>query len=400
MAINFNSFTEGTTAGGATPIQTNDYVVGFDAAVPGGERKWAITTLAQSVSSVMNAELVNTINNTGVSKIIAGSNVTITSTGAGGTGNVTINSTAAGGGGGTVTSVTGTAPISVANGTTTPAISLGTVPITSGGTGATTAAAARTNLGAGTGNGTVTSVTGTAPISVATGTTTPAISLGTVPITSGGTGATTAAAARTNLGAGTGDGTVTSVTGTAPISVANGTSTPAISIAAATTSAAGTMSSTDKTRLDDASATNGIVKCNGSGDFSAAVAGTDYLTSATLGSSPAAAKAWALFTDSPSFQEKTSHGISSITKTGAGNYVVNFSTAMVDTDYTFIGQVGAMQSTGSDGPDARYAVGFSYPTLGDSPVDKTTTSCRIRTVVNGLEDGSAAAQDVSFVIFR
>lgn len=61
MAINFNSFTEGSTAGGATPIQTNDYVVGFDTAVPGGERKWAITTLAQAVSSVMQTELNNKI---------------------------------------------------------------------------------------------------------------------------------------------------------------------------------------------------------------------------------------------------------------------------------------------------------------------------------------------------
>jgi len=133
---------------------------------------------------------------------------------------------------GTVTNVTGTSPISVATSTTTPAISLGTVPITNGGTGSTTAAGARTNLGAttlgsnmftltnpsaitfpqfnadntvsaltaanfrtaigaGTGGGTVTSVSGTLPISVATGTTTPAISLGTVGVDNGGTGQTT-----------------------------------------------------------------------------------------------------------------------------------------------------------------------------------------------------------------
>lgn len=48
-------------------------------------------------------------------------------------------------------------------------------------------------------------------------------------------------------------GTVTSVTGTAPISVATGTSTPAITIAAATTSAPGSMSSADKTKLDGVS---------------------------------------------------------------------------------------------------------------------------------------------------
>lgn len=47
-----------------------------------------------------------------------------------------------------------------------------------------------------------------------------------------------------------GSGTVTSVSGTSPISVTNGTSTPAISISAATTSAAGTMSSSDKSKLN------------------------------------------------------------------------------------------------------------------------------------------------------
>jgi hypothetical protein len=52
------------------------------------------------------------------------------------------------------------------------------------------------------------------------------------------------------MGAGTGNGTVTDVSGTAPISVTSGTTTPVISIAAATTSTAGSMSATDKTKLD------------------------------------------------------------------------------------------------------------------------------------------------------
>ena len=118
------------------------------------------------------------------------------------------------------------------NGTTAPTW-LQTLPVANGGTGSTTSAGARTNLGAsilggniftitnpsattfprfnadntvsalnavdfrtaigaGTGGGTVTSVTGTSPISVATGTTTPVISLSTVPVTKGGTGATAA----------------------------------------------------------------------------------------------------------------------------------------------------------------------------------------------------------------
>jgi len=57
----------------------------------------------------------------GVSSIIAGTNVTLSSTGSGGTGDVTVNA-ASGSGSGTVTEVTGTTPISVASGTTTPQI--------------------------------------------------------------------------------------------------------------------------------------------------------------------------------------------------------------------------------------------------------------------------------------
>ena len=47
MAINFNSFTEGTTSN----IQSNDYVVGFDNTSPGGERKWTIPTIANGVNA-------------------------------------------------------------------------------------------------------------------------------------------------------------------------------------------------------------------------------------------------------------------------------------------------------------------------------------------------------------
>lgn len=53
-----------------------------------------------------------------------------------------------------------------------------------------------------------------------------------------------------DLVGGAGTGSVTNVTGTAPIVVANNTTTPAISITAASTSAAGSMSSADKTKLD------------------------------------------------------------------------------------------------------------------------------------------------------
>jgi hypothetical protein len=57
MAINFNSFTEGTTSN----IQSNDYVVGFDNTSPGGERKWTVSTIANAVSGIMKTQLNNDI---------------------------------------------------------------------------------------------------------------------------------------------------------------------------------------------------------------------------------------------------------------------------------------------------------------------------------------------------
>jgi hypothetical protein len=62
MPSTFEQFRLGTTAGGVTPIQTDDFVVGYDTNALDGERRWPITTLAQSVSSVMSQEITNKIN--------------------------------------------------------------------------------------------------------------------------------------------------------------------------------------------------------------------------------------------------------------------------------------------------------------------------------------------------
>jgi hypothetical protein len=116
---------------------------------------------------------------TATPSLVAGSNVTISGTWP----NQTINSTASGGGGGTVTSVaaltlgtTGTdLSSSVVNGTTTPVITLN-VP-TASATNRGVLSSTDWSTFNGKGSGTVTSVTGTSPVSVATGTTTPTISL-------------------------------------------------------------------------------------------------------------------------------------------------------------------------------------------------------------------------------
>ncbi len=91
----------------------------------------------------------------------------------------------------------------------------------------------------------ITSVTGTAPI-VSSGGTTPAISITAATTSAAGS---MSAADKTKLDGITAGAAVASVTGTAPIVSSGGTS-PAISITAATTSAAGSMSAADKTKLD------------------------------------------------------------------------------------------------------------------------------------------------------
>ncbi|DAZ90884.1 TPA_asm: putative tail fiber protein [Cyanophage Cy-LDV1] len=99
-----------------------------------------------------------------------GSNVTLTPGGSGATQTLTISASGTGGGGsGTVTSVQasgGSTGLSFSGGPVTTSGTLilgGTLAIASGGTGATTAEGARAAIGAGTGNGTVTSVGLTLP---------------------------------------------------------------------------------------------------------------------------------------------------------------------------------------------------------------------------------------------
>ena len=118
------------------------------------------------------------------------------------------------------------------------------------------------------------------------------------------------------------------------------------------------MSSTDKTRLDDASGVNGIVKCNGSGDFSAAVAGTDYLTSASPITNKTTAKAWVNFNGTGTIGTnqtiRSSYNVSSVTKNGTGDYTVNFATPMADANYSVIvsNETNAGSSFGWCGPNS------------------------------------------------
>lgn len=109
------------------------------------------------------------------------------------------------------------------------------------------ATGAQVNVGTNIGTGTVTTTTVPLTSSTGTGTTLNAATTSLAGVMSAADKAKLDGIA---TGATANVGTVTSVSGTAPISVANGTSTPSITISAATTSAAGSMSAADKTKLN------------------------------------------------------------------------------------------------------------------------------------------------------
>jgi hypothetical protein len=121
----------------------------------------------------------------------------------------------------------------------------GTLPVANGGTGATDAAGIRTAAGATTIGSSVFTLTNPSAITFPRFNADNTVS------------ALDAASFRTAIGAGTGAGTVTSVTGTAPV-VSSGGTTPAISMAAASSGVNGYMTGTYATKLDGiaAGATN------------------------------------------------------------------------------------------------------------------------------------------------
>ena len=164
------------------------------------------------------------------------------------------------GGGGSVTSVTASSPLTVTNGTTTPAITLGAIPPSLGGAGGLT--------------GVLKASSGT--VSVATAGTDYVIPSGS--ITGNAATATKLQTARTingvsfdgtaNItiptgGGGGGSGTVTSVTASSPLTVTNGTTTPAITLGVIPPS------------LGGAGGLTGVLKAT-AGTVSVATAGTDF----------------------------------------------------------------------------------------------------------------------------
>ena len=232
--------------------------------------------LASQVSGLL--PVANGGTATATPSLVAGSNITITGTWP----NQTV--TAASGPGGTVTSVTGTAPV-VSSGGTTPDISMAAATTSVSGYLTSTdwntfngkqAAGSYVTVGGALGtpsSGTLTNCTFPTLNQNTTGTAAGLSSI--LAVASGGTGtASPSLVAGTNItisgtwpnqtvnAAGGGGGTVTSVTGTAPV-VSSGGTTPAISMAAATTSVSGYLTSTDWNTFNGKQAAGSYVTAGG-----------------------------------------------------------------------------------------------------------------------------------------
>ena len=207
-------------------------------------------------------------------------------------------------GSGTITSVTATAPV-VSTGGTTPVISMAAA--TASVNGYLTSADWTTFNNKG--SGTVTSVTGTSPV-VSSGGTTPAISMPAATTSVSGYLTSTDWTTFNNKGS----GTVTSVTGTAPV-VSSGGATPAISMAAATTSVNGYLTSTDWTTFNN-KGSGSVTSVSGSGGTTGLTLTGGPITTTgtlTLGGTLAVANG----------------GTGVTTSTGSGNNVLSTSPTLV-----------------------------------------------------------------------
>ena len=86
------------------------------------------------------------------------------------------------------------------------------------------------------------------------------------------------------------------------------------------------------------------------------------------GSAPIyACRAWVNFNGTGTVAIRASGNVSSITDNGAGNYTVNFATAMPDANYAVIGSVNTISGS----------VGIFTSVINSTDFDKTTTSVRV-----------------------
>ena len=101
-------------------------------------------------------------------------------------------------------------------------------------------------------------------------------------------------------------------------------------------------------------------------------------------------KAWVNFNGAGTVAIRASGNVSSITDNGAGDYTVNFTTALSDTNYAVIGTAKYLES--AEGQNFRVGTA-AYGTI------VTTSSVRVN-VTNGANAAQTDSEMVNVAIFR
>ena len=102
-------------------------------------------------------------------------------------------------------------------------------------------------------------------------------------------------------------------------------------------------------------------------------------------------RAWVNFNGTGTVAIRASGNVSSITDNGTGNYTVNFTVAMPDTNYAAIGS----GYTSSSGLPA-----FSNSTRGIAAFSNTASSCRIQIYRSDTNSFDADSIEMNVAIFR
>lgn len=103
------------------------------------------------------------------------------------------------------------------------------------------------------------------------------------------------------------------------------------------------------------------------------------------------AKAWVNFNGTGVVAIRASFNVSSITDAGTGNYTVNFTVAMPDTNYATIGS-GYTSASGSPA--------FPNSTRAIIAFSNTTSSCRIQLYRTDINSFDADSQEMNVAVFR
>jgi hypothetical protein len=115
------------------------------------------------------------------------------------------------------------------------------------------------------------------------------------------------------------------------------------------------------------------------------------VTTAKLGTSEASglAKAWVNFNGTGTVAIRASYNVSSITDSGTGNYTVNFTSALTDTNYCAVGSMGDTNSASIGG--------VRIATFGNTTF--TTSACAVLTTNNG-DTAYIDVDRIFFAVFR